>query len=74
MNNAQVAAARKALFGFPDLKVTIGKVNDFEEIIPYLKDDVFTRGAPVKVSVETPPEQITRELNASCAALVADNG
>jgi len=70
MTNEQVTAARRAMKGFPSLKVTIGGSAGAETLTPYEKDDVFSRGAAVAVTESTPASQITQELSASCAALL----
>lgn len=70
MTNNQVAAARKVLLKYPLLKVTIGRVDAGETLIPYEAADVFNRGAETIVTGNTPPAQIERDFNAACLSLM----
>lgn len=74
MNNAQVSAARRVLFGFPMLGVSITKSGEQETLTPYLKSDPSSVGNGVAVTAITTTGQLSRDFNASCAALAVSNG
>lgn len=70
MTNEQVTAARAVLNDFPALKVTIGRIEAGEVLIPYLASDPFVRGDEVLVTGVS-PDVIRARFRDACNTMVS---